>query len=79
MKKKFSVLLSTLVLTLAMGTSAMAAVSPYIVAPEIIELEKGQINNAEYRTLFNVFGDWLSERALYYIGMGRICLVRGEK
>lgn len=61
MKKKFSVLLATLVLALAMGTSAMAAVSPYIVAPEIIELEKGQINNAEYRTLFNVFGDWLSE------------------
>ncbi|MCI8895385.1 MAG: LPXTG cell wall anchor domain-containing protein [Lachnospiraceae bacterium] len=70
MKKKFSVLLATLVLALAMGTSAMAAVSPYIVAPEIIELEKGQINNAEYRTLFNVFGAWLSESGRFITSVG---------
>ena len=60
MKKKISVLLATLVLTLAMGTSAMAKVSPWIVAPEIVELEQGNMNNVEYRTLFNVFGDWLA-------------------
>lgn len=59
MKKKISVLLAALVLTLAMGTSAMAA-SPYIVYPEIKDLEKGDLNNAEYKTLFTVFGDWLA-------------------
>ncbi len=67
MKKKISVLLATLVLTLAMGTSAMAAVSPYIVAPEIVELEKGNMNNAEYDTLFKVFGNWLAADGRYWM------------
>lgn len=58
MKKKISVVLAVLVLALAMGTSAAAAVSPYIVAPEVADLSQGNMNNAEYSTLMKVFGEW---------------------
>lgn len=61
MKKKIMALLLSLAFSLAIGTSAMAAGSPYIVYPVIEELAGGGLNRAESKTMNALFEPWLGD------------------